>query len=70
MTMSTARACEGDALMTTVALLASGALAAIAGAWQAWLRLLRPRLVLRYVRRRYGRVAAWLVRTTGLHRSR
>lgn len=56
--------------MTTVALLASGTLAAIAGAWQAWLRLLRPRLVLRYVRRRYGGVAAWLVRTTGLHRSR
>lgn len=56
--------------MTTVALMTSGVVAAATAAWQAWLRLLRPRLVLRYVRRRYGRAAAWLVRTTGLHRRR
>lgn len=54
--------------MTTLMLALSGALAAIAGLWQAWLRILRPRLVLRYVRRRYGRIAAWLTGVTGLHR--
>ncbi len=54
--------------MTTIALIASAALAAIAGAWQAWLRVLRPRLVLRHVRRRYGSLAARVLAITGLHR--
>lgn len=54
--------------MTTITLIASGALASLAAAWQAWLRVLRPRLVLRHIRRRYGRAAAWVAQSTGLHR--
>jgi len=56
--------------VTVLVLISSTALVALAAAWLLWLRVLRPRVVLWHVRRRYGAVAAWFVRTTGLHHRR
>lgn len=56
--------------MTTLVTIASLAAALGAALRQAWLRVLRPRVVLWHVRRRYGAAAAWVVRRLDLHRHR
>lgn len=57
-------------MITTVVVIACVSAALGAAAWQSWRRLIRPRVVLWYVRRRYGALAARAVRATGLHRRR